>query len=70
MKKLLLVAAVLPLVGACVSKTYERETVVEPRATSPSTVVVPQGSTSPSSTTVVVPQNSPPPRDTTIVVPR
>ena len=56
MTKLLLLAATLPLVAACVTKTYEKETVVEPR-----------GSTS----TVIVPQSSPPPaRDTTIVVPR
>ena len=70
MRKMFLILAMLPLIGACVSHSYEKETVVEPRP-SASTVVVPQGATAPSSTTVVVPQSSPPPsRDTTIVVPR
>jgi hypothetical protein len=69
MRKMFLLVPVLPLVAACVAKTYERETVVEPRP-SASTVVVPQATTPPS-TTVVVPQSSPPPsRETTIVVPR
>jgi hypothetical protein len=69
MRKMFLLLAVLPLVSACVTKTYEKETVVEPRPSS-STVVVPQAATPPS-TTVVVPQSSPPPsRETTIVVPR
>ena len=70
MKKLLVLAAVLPLFAGCVSRTYERDTVVEQKPTNPSTVVVPQGSTSPPSTTVIVPQSSPPPADTTIIVPR
>jgi hypothetical protein len=70
MRKMFLILPVLPLVAACVSHSYEKETVVEPRP-SASTVVVPQGATAPPpSTTVVVPQSSPPPRDTTIVVPR
>jgi hypothetical protein len=69
MRKMFLILPMLPLVGACVAHTYEKETVVEPRP-SASTVVVPQGATAPPSTTVVVPQASPPPRDTTIVVPR
>jgi hypothetical protein len=68
MKKTFVLLAVISLLGACVSRTYEKETVVEPR---PSTVVVPQGSTAPSGPTIVVPQNTPPPSgDTTIVVPR
>jgi hypothetical protein len=71
MRKIFLLLPVLPLVGACVAHTYEKETLVEPRP-SASTVVVPQGTTAaPPSTTVVVPQSSPPPsRETTIVVPR
>jgi hypothetical protein len=74
MKNWLLVLAMVPLFTACVSRTYERDTVVDKRPNSPSTVVVPQGSTAPpSGTTVVVPQNQPSPapsRDTTVVVPR
>ena len=69
MKNWFLVLAMVPIFAACVSRTYERDTVVEPRSNP--AVVVPQGSTSPSGTTVVVPQNSPAPsRDTTVVVPR
>ena len=67
-KRLLLLLPALLLFGACV--TYEKETVVEQRPASKSTVVVPQGSTAAPSTTVVVPQSPPPARETTIVVPR
>jgi hypothetical protein len=72
MKNWLLVLVLVPVFAACVSRSVERETVVEQRPSSPSTVVVPQGSTAPPpSTTVVVPQNQPAPsRDTTVVVPR
>lgn len=72
MKNWLLVLVAVPLFTACVSRTYERDTVVEQRPSNPSTVVVPQGSTTPPpNTTVVVPQNQPAPsRDTTVVVPR
>jgi hypothetical protein len=73
MKNWLLVLVAVPLFTACVSRTYERDTVVEQRPSNPSTVVVPQGSTAPppSNTTVVVPQNQPAPsRETTVVVPR
>ena len=68
MRFVVVALAVTALLSGCVSRTVERETVVEqPRS---STVVVPQGSTAPSGTTVVVPQSSPPPaRDTTIIVP-
>ena len=72
MKNWLLVLVMVPVFTACVSRSYERETVVDKRPSSPSTVVVPQGSTAPpSNTTVVVPQNQPAPsRDATVVVPR
>jgi hypothetical protein len=72
MKNWLLVLVAVPLFTACISRSYERDTVVEQRPASPSTVVVPQGSTAPPpNTTVVVPQNQPAPsRDTTVVVPR
>ena len=69
MKNWLLVALMIPAFAACVSRSYERDTVVE-RPNAPSS----QGSTSaPPNTTVVVPQNSPAPapsRDTTVIVPR
>lgn len=57
MKSWLLVIVMIPAFAACVSRSYERDTVVE-RPNTPSTVVVPQGST------------VPPPRDTTVIVPR
>jgi hypothetical protein len=60
--------AVAAVLSGCVSRTVERETVVEPRSSG--TVVVPQGSTAPSGTTVVVPQSAPPRSgDTTVIVP-
>jgi hypothetical protein len=72
MKNWLMILVAVPLFTACISRSYERDTVVEQRPSSPSTVVVPQGSTAPPpNTTVVVPQNQPAPsRDTTVVVPR
>jgi hypothetical protein len=71
MKNWFLLLVMIPVFTACVSRSYERETVVEQRPSSPSAVVVPQGSTAPPNTTVVVPQNQPAPsRDTTVVVPR
>jgi hypothetical protein len=72
MKNWLLVLVMVPVFTACVSRSYERDTVVEQRPNPPSTVVVPQGSTAPpANTTVVVPQNQPAPsRDATVVVPR
>jgi hypothetical protein len=72
MKNWFLLLVMVPIFTACVSRSYQKETVVEQRPSSPSTVVVPQGSTAPPpSTTVVVPQNQPAPsRDTTVVVPR
>jgi hypothetical protein len=72
MKIVVMAFAVSAVLSGCVSRTYERDTVVDPQRPASSTVVVPQGSTAPSGTTVVVPQNSPPPRssDTTVIVPR
>jgi uncharacterized lipoprotein len=70
MKIVAIVLAVTAVMSGCVSRTVERQTVVDqPRPGS--TVVVPQGATAPSSgTTVVVPQSAPPPSsDTTIIVP-
>jgi ABC-type uncharacterized transport system auxiliary subunit len=71
MKFVVIALALTALLGGCVSRTVERETVVDRKAPSSSTVVVPQGATSPPSTTVVVPQSTTPPPsgDTTIVVP-
>jgi hypothetical protein len=72
MKNWFLLLLMIPAFAACVSRSYERDTVVE-RPNAPA-VVVPQGSTgAPPNTTVVVPQNSPAPapsRDTTVIVPR
>lgn len=71
MKNWFLLLVLIPVFTACVSRTVERETVVDKRPNS--TVVVPQGSTAAPGTTVVVPQNAPAPapsRDTTVVVPR
>jgi ABC-type uncharacterized transport system auxiliary subunit len=72
MKFVVMALAVTALLSGCVSRTYEKETVVDPQRPASSTVVVPQGATAPSGTTVVVPQNAPPPPsgDTTIIVPR
>jgi hypothetical protein len=73
MKIVVMALAVTALLSGCVTRTYDRETVVEPqRPASSSTVVVPQGSTPPSGPTIVVPQSAPPPPsgDTTIIVPR
>ncbi len=71
MKKILTAVALISLVSACATRTYEKETVVERPVNRSSTVVVPQGSTSSGTgTTVVVPQNSPPPAETTVIVPR
>jgi ABC-type uncharacterized transport system auxiliary subunit len=71
MKFVVMALAVTAVLGGCVSRTVERETVVEPQRPASSTVVVPQGATAPSSTTVVVPQNAPPrSSDTTVIVPR
>jgi ABC-type uncharacterized transport system auxiliary subunit len=71
MKIVVMALAVTALVSGCVSRTYEKETVVDPQRPASSTVVVPQGATAPSGTTVVVPQNAPPrSSDTTVIVPR
>lgn len=70
MKKILTAVAMVSLVSACATRTYEKETVVERPVNRSSTVVVPQGSTSSSGTTVVVPQNAPPAGETTVIVPR
>ena len=70
MKIIVLALAVTAVLSGCVSRTVERETVVEQQR--PATVVVPQGATAPASgTTVVVPQSAPAPaRETTVIVPR
>jgi hypothetical protein len=70
MKIVVIGLAVAAALSGCVSRTYEKETVVEQK-NPPAAVVVPQGATAPSSTTVVVPQSAPAPKsETTIVVPR
>jgi PBP1b-binding outer membrane lipoprotein LpoB len=69
MKIIVMAVAVAAVLSGCVSRTYEKETVTEPRSSG--TVVVPQGATAPSGTTVVVPQSSPArSNDTTVIVPR
>jgi ABC-type uncharacterized transport system auxiliary subunit len=72
MRIVVMALAVTAVLSGCVSRTYEKETVVDPQRPASSTVVVPQGATAPSNTTVVVPQNAPPPRssETTVIVPR
>jgi hypothetical protein len=69
MKIAVMTLAVAAVLSGCVSRSYEKETVVDPRPAG--TVVVPQGATAPSGTTVVVPQNAPArSSDTTVIVPR
>ena len=68
MKIVVICLAMTALLSGCVTRTVEKETVVEKKSPS-STVIVPQGATAPPTTTVVVPQSSPPPADTTIIVP-
>jgi hypothetical protein len=71
MKIVVIGLAVAAALSGCVTRTYERDTVVEQKSPPAAAVVVPQGATAPSSTTVVVPQSAPAPKsETTIVVPR
>ena len=67
MKIAVICLAVTAVLSGCVSRTIERESVVQPR----SAVVVPAPASAPSSTTVVVPQGATtaPSGDTTIIVP-
>ena len=56
MQKLMLLLAMIPLFSGCITRTYEKETIVE-RSEKPPTVVVPQNT-------------QPRPGETTIIVPR